>query len=36
MRMKRRTFVAGLAAMAGFPRAVLAQALGVIPEIVLF
>lgn len=36
MRMKRRTFVAGLAATAGFPRAVLAQASAAIPEIVLF
>jgi putative ABC transport system substrate-binding protein len=35
-RMKRRTFVAGVAATAGFPRAVLAQAPGAIPEIVLF
>jgi len=34
--MKRRTFVAGLAATAGFPRAVLAQASAAIPEIVLF
>src|SRR3954465_14023217 len=34
--MKRRTFLAGLAATAGFPPAVIAQASGVIPEIVLF
>jgi hypothetical protein len=34
--MKRRTFVAGLTATAGLPRAVLAQASGAIPEIVLF
>lgn len=34
--MKRRTFMAGLAAVAGFPRAVLAQASGAVPEIVLF
>src|SRR5437763_4274480 len=34
--MKRRTFFAGLAATAGFPRAVIAQPSGVIPEIVLF
>ena len=34
--MKRRTFVAGLAATAGFPRAVLARASAAIPEIVLF
>ncbi len=34
--MKRRTFVAGLAATAGFPPAALAQAAGAIPEIALF
>ena len=34
--MTRRTFLAGLAATAVFPQAVLAQATGPIPEIVLF
>jgi putative tryptophan/tyrosine transport system substrate-binding protein len=34
--MKRRTFVAGLAATAGFPSAALAQAASSVPEIALF
>jgi putative ABC transport system substrate-binding protein len=34
--MKRRTFVAGLAATAGFPSAALAQAANAVPEIALF
>jgi ABC-type uncharacterized transport system substrate-binding protein len=34
--MKRRTFVAGLAAMAGYPAAALAQASSEVPEIALF
>jgi putative ABC transport system substrate-binding protein len=33
--MKRRTFVAGLAATAGFPTAALAQAAGAVPEVAL-
>jgi hypothetical protein len=33
--MRRRTFVAGLAATAGFPSAALAQASGAVPEIAL-